>query len=126
MSNNSPKLAKNTIKNIAYEVRNNYPQIVDKCFKISGGIQKIFDRRYGIQLNVRELQVGEDRATHFVNTVPMSLYSNGNDQDKLLIDVSLQQFSLENKNQGCVTVGLDRLNNLPEKGVYINQVVKKE
>lgn len=118
MRDTTEKVGSNTIENIAYEVRNNQPTLVDKCFQVSENIQELFERRYGIQLGVRELQIGEKRATHFVNTLPMSEYAESHNKGKLLIDATIQQFCLSNKNQDYVNVGLDHIDNLPAIALY--------
>lgn len=118
MNNNTEKIGSNTIKNIAYEVRSNNRKIVDQCFQISEGIQELFNQRYGIQIGIQELHIGEKRETHFVNTLPMNKYSNGVNNGNLLIDGSIQQFCISNKDQGRVNVGLDKIDNLPPTALY--------
>lgn len=118
MEDTTEKVGSNTIRNIAHEVRNNQPTLVDKCFQVSENIQELFERRYDIHIGVKELQIGEKRATHFVNTIPMSKYAEGHNQGNLLIDATIQQFCLSNKDNGCVNIGLDRLENLPATALY--------
>lgn len=67
---------------------------------------------------MRELEIGEQRATHFVNTLDMSRYTEGENEGKLLIDASIQQFSTRYATTGAVTVDLGRANDLPATALY--------
>lgn len=117
-TNESTQVGANTIKDIAHQARDRHDQLVGECFQVSESIQELFRRRFDIELGVRELQVGEPRVTHFVNTLPMSKYADGGDEGYLLIDGSIQQFSMENKLRGRVKVGLGQSENLPETALY--------
>ena len=66
MEDTTEKVGSNTIRNIAHEVRNNQPTLVDKCFQVSENIQELFERRYDIHIGVQELQIGQSPTTKVV------------------------------------------------------------
>jgi hypothetical protein len=114
------RIAPNTIRNIAHEVRIGYDHLAGRCHYIAEGIQERTNRAFDItaQFGVREVQVGDPRATHFVNTLPMENYTEGGDDGTLLIDASIQQFCLSNEANGVVEVALGPFDELPATGLY--------
>lgn len=111
------KLAQNTIKNIGHEANANYDSPVDKCFQISTDIKQKLER-LDVSVTVRELRIGQEQLTHFVNTLPMSEFNAGPNTGTLLIDGSISQFSFQNHHKGIVDIALDHDHNLPKTAIY--------
>jgi hypothetical protein len=118
MSESTTQIAPNTLKNIATEARSKFNSPVDRCFQISLRIQELLDQRFDLTVGLRELQMGEPKATHFVNTLPMKHYSKGDTQGKLLIDGSISQFTTQYADTGVVSVDLGPQKHIPQTALY--------
>lgn len=92
-------------------------EIVGSCRNIALRVQELARDRHDVRIEVRELQIGERRDTHFVNIVNSDDYA-GDVSGRVLVDASLDQFCTENQHKEGVRVDLGPRRTLPEVAVY--------
>ncbi len=108
----------NHLRDLGFRARERFGTPIHNCKAISDVLADLC-KRGDIPAEVHERAVGEKRVTHFVVMLASSEISDiDTDNGTTYIDPTIDQFSLENWQDGTVTVGLGRNKDLPEVGIY--------
>lgn len=117
-SSTTTELTDEDIIALGQTVRSEYEQTLGNCYSIAEQLQERAHEEFGVQLEIREIAVGEARETHFVNTLDAESYAGVEDNGQILIDASLDQFCQANWDAGETQVNLGRREWLPAVAIY--------
>jgi hypothetical protein len=100
------------------EVRSEFDDIAGNCRNIACRMQTLASDRFDVHLDVREVQMGERRDTHFVNRLAADDY-DGTTEGAILVDAALDQYCTENQYRDGVRVDFGPREWLPEVAIYL-------
>lgn len=106
------------LRDVALQAKANFDTDIHKCHQVSSAVANKYHQRE-LPGTVTERAIGDKHVTHWVILYDSAEICNIEaDTGQTIIDPTIQQFSLGNYFSGVVEVGLDKLENLPEIGIY--------
>lgn len=106
------------LRDLGYRARERFDTPVHNCLRISRVLADLCDRAR-IPAEVQEQALGEQRITHFVVMVPSAELVDVDGEDgSVYVDPTIDQFTLENWQDGVTEIGLGQSEDLPEVGIY--------
>lgn len=107
-----------TLQKIGRTVRTDYADIAGNCRAIARTLKDIAATQYSVTLDVREVQMGERRDTHFVNTIAPTEYTEHPVDSEVLVDAALDQYCTENQWRDGIRVDFGPRQRLPEVAIF--------
>lgn len=113
-------VSQHTLSQIAGDVRSEYPDPHGQCFPASKQLKKEFEKELNVTgITIEEVLMGP-RATrrHYVVSFPASEVDDIDASGRILIDITLDQYCDEYKNEGKVKTSIGPKSEIPKVNIY--------
>jgi len=106
------------LRDLGYRAREHETTPVHNCKPISRALAE-HCRQVGIPAESCERALGDQRITHYVVMIPATEIADVSSNDgTVYVDATIDQFTLENWQNGITEIGLGQREDLPAVGIY--------